>query len=436
MRCVPDSASCAAGLRTAVLGVWLCGVLSLVLTGCGPDASPPPDPERFEAIAEVDASTALRPVDFEHLPPLYDRAAAAAETAGEPDWSSLRLALDRNLTWLRGRPQDREYTYGERKVSVGELRTALGEVRAWLDAEPPITPEVFAARVVQRFEVVESVGRPGTRPGEPGMLVTGYYEPEIAASPRRRPGYEVPIYGPPGGLIRVDLGAWSDEWQGRRIAGLLRDGRLVPFPDRAALRTDPVLRGREIAWARDEVDLFFLEVQGSGSLRYPDGTVRRIGYAGANGRTYRSIGRLLIDEGAIPRERMSMQSLRAWLAEHPGEVRRVLDYNQSVVFFRFLDGPPVGNLGFPVTPGRSVAVDQRLLPPGGFGFLITDMPAPTADGGTVVEGPLTRFVLAQDTGGAIRGPERADFFWGPGEDAAGRAGVMKQPGRLLFFVPR
>ena len=406
-------------------------VVGLALSGCGPDASPPPvSPSAAEQAP--DATSALRPVAPADLPPLFDRAAAGRD--GTTDWTSLRLALDRNLRWLAGRPQDREVTYGEQKITMGRLRSELGVVRGWLDEEP--TPESFAARVVQRFDVVESVGRAGTKPGEKGMLVTGYYEPEIEASPRRRPGYEVPIYGPPGGLIRVDLGQWSDDWKGRRIAGLLRGGSLVPFPDRAALRTDPVLRGREIAWAKNEVDLFFLEVQGSGSLRYPDGMVRRIGYAGANGRAYRSIGKLLIDEGAIPRHRMSMQSLRTWLAANPDHVRRVLDFNQSVVFFRFLDGPPVGNLGFPVTPGRSVAVDQKLLPQGGFGFLVTDMPAPTADGGTVVEGPLTRFVLAQDTGGAIRGADRADFFWGPGLEAAGRAGVMKQPGRLFFFVPR
>ena len=428
MHCFPEARRCV-GLRLAVLLI----VFSWSV-GCGSDVSPPPGGS-IASQAEVlplDAASALRAVPPSQMPPLFDRAAAGPD--GKADWASLRLALDRNLRWLAGRPQNREYTYGEHKISVGRLRSELRAVRDWLDEDP--TPESFAARVVQRFDVVESVGRPATKPGEKGMLITGYYEPEIEASPRRRSGYQVPIYGPPGGLIRVDLGQWSNDWQGRRVAGLLRGGSLVPFPDRAALRSDPILKGREIAWAKNEVDLFFLEVQGSGSLRYPDGSVRRIGYAGANGRTYRSIGKLLIDRGEIPRHRMSMQSLRTWLAENPQHVQSVLDYNQSVVFFRFLDGPPVGNLGFPVTPGRSVAVDQKLMPPGGFGFLVTDMPTPTADGGTLVEGPLTRFVFAQDTGGAIRGADRADFFWGPGREAAGRAGVMKQPGRLFFFVPR
>lgn len=429
----------AAAMGTPCRSLSALAIAGWLLAGCAPDASPPialstEATEATEANGTL-VGAALRPVGLEHLPPLYDRdLSVSGRTDASPKLASLRLALERNLTWLRGRPQDRLYDYGERQVTAAQLSAALQEVVAWLDAEP--SPEVFAARVVQRFDVVESVGGPGTLAGDHGMLVTGYYTPEIEASRSRRPDYQVPIYGPPGGLIRVDLGEWSDDWRGRRIGGILQAGRLVPFPDRAALRGNVLLRGREIAWAKDEVDLFFLEVQGSGTLRFPDGSSRRIGYAGANGRAYRSIGKLLIDEGVIPRERMSMQSLRTWLADHPEHVQRVLDYNQSVVFFRFLDGLPPGNLGFPVTAGRSVAVDQKLLPPGGFGFLVTDLPAATPDGGTVVEGPLTRFVLAQDTGGAIRGAERADFYWGPGAEAAERAGVMKQPGRLFFFVPK
>lgn len=411
-------------------------LLVVALAGCVAD---PPLPERAaehrEAV-EPDATSALRPVPSAKLPPLFDDGGDdVVAGTGNDAWESLRTALDRDLRWLRGRPQDRAYTYGPQTVTVAELRRALEEVRAWLEEDPPPTPEALGARIAHRFDAYESVGR-NDRIGDDDVLVTGYFEPMIDASPRRRPGYEVPIYGPPRNLVRVDLGQWSREWEGRRIAGILRRGRLVPFPDRSALRTDPILRGKEIAWAADEVDLFFLEVQGSGTLRYPDGRTRRIGYAGSNGRPYRSIGRLLIDRGEIPRERMSMQSLRAWLAANPEEVREVLDYNQSVVFFRRLDGPPVGNLGVPVTPGRTIAVDQRLMPPGALAYLLTERPAPAPDGSTIVEGPLRRFVFAQDTGGAIRGADRADFFWGRGPDAAGRAGVMKQPGRLLFFVPR
>lgn len=413
-------------------------VVALILAagsiGCArwSDAPPPSGPVAEVEIEPVTAETALRPVATENLPLLLDDLAGSEAEAGErPDWSSLRLALERHRGWLAGRPADRHYLYGDRRVRVADLRVATDQVLERLAADP--SPADFAVWLVNRFDVLESVGG-DERDTE--VLVTGYYEPVIDARLRRRPGYEVPIYGPARGLVRVDLGEFDERWSGQRIAGILRGDRLVPFPDRRGIREEGTMRGREIAWAADEVELFFLEVQGSGTLRLPDGGMVRIGYAGANGRTYRSIGRLLIDEGAIPREEMSMQALRRWLAEHPEERRRVLDHNPSMVFFRRLDGPPVGNLGVPVTPGRSIAVDQTLLPPGALGFLVTDLPAPGPDGRPIVEGEITRFVLAQDRGGAIRGADRVDLFWGRGEEAAARAGVMQHPGRLLVFAPR
>ncbi|MEM8930259.1 MAG: MltA domain-containing protein [Acidobacteriota bacterium] len=409
-----------------IVGVVITGFFLAALTGCArwPETPPPVPSTAGPEVSPISAETALRPVPIDRLPTFLDD--------GDGDWSGLRTALDRHRRWLAGRPADRTYRYGDREISVATLRAATARLLAWLDDEP--TVEGFAMRVANHFDVLESVGDPASRDGE--VLVTGYYEPLIEGSLRRRPGYDVPIYGPARGLIRVDLGAFDDRFKGQRIAGLLRGNRLVPFPDRQGIREEGTMRGREIAWAKDPVDLFFLEVQGSGALRLPDGGELRIGYAGANGRAYSSIGKLLIEEGHIPREEMSMQALRRWLAEHPDDVRRVLDHNQSMVFFRRLDGPPVGNLGVPVTPGRSIAVDQKLLPPGAFGFLFTELPAPGPDGRPIVEGTITRFVLAQDRGGAIRGPDRVDLFWGRGEDAAARAGVMQQPGRLLIFAPK
>lgn len=373
-----------------------------------------PPAEALEATAE----TALRPVGFDEIPAFRD----------DGDWASLRQAIERSRSWLARRPADEVLTFGPRRIAARRLAESMRWLEEWLAEDP--TPEAFAARVAQAFEILESTGDDG------GMLITGYYTPVIAGSLRRGAGYDVPVYGPPGNLIRVDLGLFSDRWAGMRTAGLLRGGRLVPYPDRAEIRRTGVLRGREIAWARDKVDLFFIEVQGSGVLRLPDGREIRIGYAGSNGRDYRSIGRLLIDEGKIEREKVSMQSIRGYLEAHPEEVDRVLDYNRSVVFFRRLAGPPVGSLGFPVTPRRSVATDHRLFPQGALGFLVTDLPAMGDDGRTVAEGELTRFVLNQDRGGAIRGAGRLDFFWGRGAEAAERAGVMKQPGRLFFLVPK
>ncbi len=391
-------------------------LLAVLLSACArapqPPTPTPPEPETAEHTRE----TALVPVPVERLPLLFD----------DGDWRSLDRAIGRSVGWLKRRPAGTSFVFGPREVTAGALAQAYEKVRRWLAEEP--SPETFAARMAREFEALESAAG-----GE--MLVTGYYEPVIAGSRRRTAEYRVPVYGPPGDLIRVDLGKFSERWKGQRTSGRVVGNRLLPYPDRRQIRTSGLPRARVLAWARDPVDLFFIEVQGSGALQLPDGGELRIGYAGANGRGYKSIGKLLIDEGLVAREKISMQSIRAYLAAHPEEIDRVLDYNPSVVFFRRLDGPPLGSLGLPVTPRRSIATDHRLFPPGALGFLITDLPAMGDDGRTVAEAPLTRFVLNHDRGGAIRGTDRVDFFWGRGPEAAERAGVMKQPGRLLFLVP-
>ena len=390
----------------------------LLLTACVraplPESPPPLEPEPVEVTKE----TALVPVPFERLPPLLDNG----------DWQSLDQAIGRSVGWLKRRPANTQLVFGQYEVTARELAAALEEMQGWLAEDP--SPETLAARVAQTFEVLESVGDDGD------MLITGYYEPLIAGSRRRTREYDVPVYGPPGDMIRVDLGLFSERWAGQRTAGRLSGNRLLPYPDRREIRTSGLRRAPIIAWARDPVDLFFIEVQGSGALQLSGGGELRIGYAGSNGRGYKSIGKMLIDEGKIERAKVSMQSIRAYLEAHPEEIERVLDYNPSVVFFRRLDGPPLGSLGVPVTPRRSIATDHRLFPRGALGFLVTDVPAMGDDGTTVAEGPLTRFVLNQDRGGAIRGAHRVDFFWGRGAEATERAGVMKQPGRLFFLVPK
>ena len=399
----------------------MAALLSVVLfAACARDDSRLTTPAGLDPPDEIEvtAEDALRQVPPAELPLLLD----------DGDWQSLELAIERSRRWLAARPPETSFTFGPRTVDAGQMIEALDLIRGWLAADP--TPETFAAQVAQAFDVLESVGDRGE------MLITGYYVPVIEGSLRRGRDYRIPIYGPPTDLIRVDLGLFSERWKGQRTSGRLRGRTLVPYPDRREIRTAGLDHAGVIAWARDPVDLFFIEVQGSGVLRLPSGRELRIGYAGSNGRDYRSIGRLLIDEGKIEREKVSMQSIRAFLAAHPEEVDRVLDYNTSVVFFRQLDGPPVGSLGFPVTPRRSIATDHRLFPRAALGFLVTDLPAMGADGRTVAEAALTRFVLNQDKGGAIRGAGRADFFWGRGEEAAARAGVMKQRGRLFFLVPK
>lgn len=346
---------------------------------------------------------------------------------GEP--AALRAAIAQSVQWLRARPADQRFIYGQREVSAAVLRAALERLHARiLDG---MTPEQLSARVLEDFEPMEAAG------GEDGqVLFTGYYEPTIDASLTRTDEYTVPIHGLPEDLIEVPLESFAERFKAERVFGRLDGKKVVPYWTRNEIRGGRLQgRGLELAWAKDPVALFFTEVQGSGTLRLPDGSQRRIGYAASNGRPYRSIGSLLIQEGVIPREAMSMQALRSWLAANPAQCSRVLDFNESYVFFRYLAGASEGSLGRPVTPGRSIATDARLFPKGGLAFIQTERPVTLADG-TVQWRPLTRFMLNQDTGGAIRGAGRVDVYWGPGPEAELAAGMMKQKGRLLFLVPR
>jgi membrane-bound lytic murein transglycosylase A len=322
------------------------------------------------------------------------------------DWEGLRQAIARSEAWYARQPRERSLDFGARTVTAGQMGDALRRLREYLQTNPP--PQQLARWMEREFEVVESVGGP-----DGSVLVTGYYEPLIPGSLTRSAEYPVPVYGLPPDLTK-------------------------PYFTRQQITGEQRLEGRglEIAWVRDPVDLFFVEVQGSGAIQLAEGGEVRIGYAGSNGHPYRSIGRLLVDEGKVPAEKISMQSIRAYLAEHPEETSRVLNHNESFVFFRRLEGAPEGSLGEPVTPGRSIATDHRVFPPGALAFLETTRPGVGAGGETVAAGPLTRFVLNQDTGGAIRGPGRVDFFWGRGTEAATAAGLMRQPGRLFFLVPR
>jgi membrane-bound lytic murein transglycosylase A len=192
----------------------------------------------------------------------------------------------------------------------------------------------------------------------------------------------------------------------------------------------------EIAWVEDSIDLFFLHIQGSGLIRLPDGALLSVGYAAQNGRPYRSIGRLLIDRGEVPREEMSMQRLRRYLNDNPQARVEVFNTNESYVFFRVLQGGPLGSLEVPVTPGRSIATDARLFPKGAMVLIQTEIPRIDGDGRLAGWRPITRFALNQDTGGAIRGLQRADIYFGSGREAAGLAGYMNRPGKMFFLVAK
>ncbi len=300
---------------------------------------------------------------------------------------------------------------GANKVGAG--KTASEAVRAWFEGQ---------------FQPWALTQPDGDRTG----LVTGYYEPVIRGSRGRKAPFLTPVFAPPADLIVVELDSLYPELKHMRLRGRIEGRKLVPYHDRADWAVQEKQRAdAALLWVDDPLDFFFLQIQGSGQVVLDDGSRVRIGYADQNGHPYRSIGRWLIDQNELRSHEASMQGIKAWATAHPRRLHELLNVNPSMVFFRELpatgSGPP-GALGVPLTPERSIAVDPRHVPLGAPVWLATTQPNS--------DQVLNRLMLAQDTGGAIRGPVRADFYWGSGASAGSQAGRMKQRGMMWVLLPR
>ena len=333
-----------------------------------------------------------------------------------PGWSADRFteawpAFMQSCTVLRNRPQWSRVCLLADGVNRGDERA----IRAFIEMN--LAP----------FQVVASDGV------ETGMT-TGYYEPLLRGSFKRSARFSTALYGVPRDLVTVDLTAVYPQLQGMRLRGRLDGRHLKPYPSRRELRQSNHLKGYEIVWVDCPVDAFFLQVQGSGRVRIVEtGKIIRIAYGEQNGHPYRSIGRYLADKRELLLEEVSAQRIRKWLADNPGRLNEVLDHNPSFVFFRkeTLSDPnigPKGAMGVPLTARRSVAVDPRHIPLGVPLFIDTTEPNRST--------PLRQLVMAQDTGGAIRGVLRLDYFWGFGDEAGELAGRMKQPIRVWVLNPK
>ncbi len=300
----------------------------------------------------------------------------------------------------------------EAAAKVGAGETAPFAAKAWFE---------------ENFRPWALVNSDGGREG----LVTGYYEPVVRGSRTKKPPYLTPVFGPPDDLIVVDLAELYPELKHMRLRGRIEGRKLVPYYSRADWAAEePRRAGNALLWVNDPVDFFFLQIQGSGQVVLNDGSTVRIGYADQNGHPYRSVGQWLIEHGELKSHEASMQGIKAWAATNPQRLQELLNANPSLVFFRELpatgSGPP-GALGVPLAPERSIAVDPRHTPLGAPVWLATTQPNS--------EQVLTRLMLAQDTGGAIRGPVRADFYWGSGAAAGAQAGKMKQRGTMWVLLP-
>jgi membrane-bound lytic murein transglycosylase A len=360
----------------------------------------------------------LRPIAFDQL-----------EGWQQDDPSAALGAFRRSCARLAGLPDARAMADDP---TMAQLAGTLGAWRgACAAAAAPASPDqarAFFEDWFQPFAVTDRDQALG--------LFTGYYEPLLHGSRRFGGPFTVPLYRAPDDLIQVDLGSFKPDLAGQTIAGRIDGGQLVPYYERAEI-DGGALTGRdlELVWVDDPVATFFLQIQGSGQVQLDDGERIRLGYAGQNGHRYRAIGRDLVELGAMSLEEVSLQTIRDWLIAHPQQARQVMARNASYVFFRErpeldpADGP-LGAQGVPLTAGRSLAVDRHYIPLGAPVWLETTAPWP---GG---EGPLRRLMVAQDSGGAIKGPVRGDVFWGSGARAEMIAGHMRSEGRYVVLLPK
>ncbi|MCP4752039.1 MAG: transglycosylase [Proteobacteria bacterium] len=346
---------------------------------------------------------------------------------------SLKRAVKKSLRYLNRIPASQTFYYGKLKYSAREIIASMGLFRRLLENFDDYGQLVL--ELEKDFYVFESIANQDSR-----VLLTGYYEPIFEGSLVPTSDYIIPVYSLPDNHNVLKLGNFRDSLKDRTIIYRFRNNKILPFYTRQEIMEKRVLAGKnlEIAWMRSPVDLFFLQVQGSGILVLPSGERIRLSYAGANGQTYSSIGKMLVDKGKITLEEASMESIRRYIKEHPDEKERILYYNQSYTFFKRDNSGegPRGNINVPLTPNRSIATDSILFPKAGLGYIASEMPVFDEDWNSNGTKPFARFVVIQDTGGAIKGPGRVDLFWGNGKLAEKSAGSMRNYGELYFFVAK
>lgn len=367
---------------------------------------------------EVNRHTSLRLVDPREAPSFKD----------DMDERSLLQALDKSREYLNRLPQGATFSFGGDRYTKEHLLESLERfAMLWRNRSDL---ETFRSKVLSEFNIYESVGANGR------VLFTGYYEPVVKVSRDRTVDYRYPIYRKPGDLLTVELAPFPVQCNKSRVVGRLEGGRVVPFYDRKEIDEGGALEGRglEIAWADSALDVFFLQIQGSGILHFRTGEYLRVLYDGQNGLSYRSIGKALIEQKKISKSEMSMQAIRNYLKNHPDELMPILYSNPSYVFFRTAGEGPYGNIGVKLTAGRSVATDHRLFPKGALVYIQSSLPLIDWSGNVEAWEAYSRFTMNQDTGGAIRGPGRVDVFWGSGSFAQAAAGYSKTSGKLYFLV--
>lgn len=350
----------------------------------------------------------------------------------EDEFRGAAAAVRQSLEYYRRLPADAVFHYRDLVYTRAEMESSM---YLFLDIVEGVGSDADRIALLrEKFDFFESRNEKGA------AFFTGYYEPVIDGSRTRGAAFSAPVYAVPDDLVTIDLTAFSasgllpDDLENEKLRGKLAGRTVVPYDDRVEITSRDSLAGRAsvLVYLPNQIELSFLQIQGSGVVKLEDGSLLRLNYAGQNGHPYRALGRFLLDR--IPLEEMSLQSIKAYLYAHPDEARAILDLNPSYTFFRLTDAGPLGLIEVPLTAGRSVAMDARLFPRGGLVYFETSYPASSrpASGSA----PFSRFGVMQDTGGAIRGHGRADIFWGRGDKAEMIAGPMRETGRMYLLVAR
>ncbi|MFH1581586.1 MAG: MltA domain-containing protein [Pseudomonadota bacterium] len=345
-------------------------------------------------------------------------------------YDGLEYSICKSISYLQKVPSDRTFMFGEDRFTADHLIKSLQYFLTYIQAKP--SKHDLNRFIRSNFWIYRSIGGNGSG----NVLFTGYYEPILEGSLKQSDEFSFPLYAWPDDLAVINLSLFSPEFSGKKIIGRCFKNTVVPYYERREIELQGCLEdtAEPIAWVKDRVDLFFLQIQGSGKIYLNNGKTINVHYHTSNGRPYKSVGNYLIEKGKIPRSEMSMQKIRAYLRDNPKELDTILHYNPSYVFFKIEDDGPLGCLDVKLTPGRSIALDRKIFPKAALAFIETKKPLIDGTGKIHIWKNYNRFVLNQDTGGAILGPGRADMFFGNGIYAKIAAGHMQHPGKLYFLV--
>jgi len=340
------------------------------------------------------------------------------------------VAARQSMEYYKKIPPQTTFSFGPDKATALDMSVTLQNFLLIVENDT-LTFEQKLDQIKNNFVLYRSVGSNG----EGKVLFTGYYEPMLSCRIKADDTFRYPLYRKPDDIIEIDLTLFGNNFPKNKLIGRLDDKKVVPYFTREEIDRKHALAGDnlEILWCSDLIDIYVLQVQGSGKVDLGNGNIVSVLYDGQNGWQYKSIGKYLIDTNALAKENMSMQAIREYLRQHSDKLAEVLDQNPSYVFFRLDSGPSLGNIGVALTPGRSIATDSKLMPKGALGFIVSQKPV-IVNGAIKTWTPFTRFVLNQDTGGAIKGPGRVDLFWGPGQEAELSAGNMQHEGELYFLL--